>query len=85
MFEMVAVGAIAMVLELRMPTRITRSRRLGPVEPRGTVEFEPATGLRQHLDRIDWQHAARPQRAFETRITSALCREIDRSGKWRGS
>ena len=58
MFEMVAVGGMAMTLEFRIPVVATRWRKAAQssVEDRSSCA-SPLTGLRDKVEAIDRQHS----------------------------
>ena len=78
MLAMVAVGAMAITLELRMPCTCTLLTQLVPVHGGGEVGVQVvlAAFVAQQLQRIDGQNAAAPQRAGERRVRAAFLGEL---------
>ena len=84
MLEIVAVGAIAITFELRMPCRSTllRSASQSSRWVRSWSRSPPAVRS-QDLDRVDRQDAPAPQRSVERRVAAALRGQVATTPRWR--
>ena len=79
MLEMVAVGAIATQLELRMPWRCDARTQRVPVHRDGAVDLDIAAALLgQQVEAVDRQDAAVPQRAAVAGVAAALLGQLGR-------
>ena len=78
MLAMVAVGAIAMTLELRMPTSCTlrRSRSQSSCAPVSASSQSVAALLLEHAHGVDGQDALGPEAALEAGVAAALLGQI---------